>query len=478
MTRLCFVVPVFGARRLRTVLVTVSVWLASLMSCEGVIAQVAFDQVRTSSFTYFGPGGGAKNGLLKSETVEPGDPQLCVTTTYDYDPYGNKSVASIANCPGASGNALFASRSSSSTYAAGSISIPGVGVGPLAVPAGEFATSTANALNQSDTKTFDPRFGVPLSLTGPNQLTTTWTTDDFGRVVIETRADGTRTFTYYCYLSNRIADTSSNSPDCATFATGDAPSDAVAFVHTQTRDNSAYPGQKDGPFSRVYTDAAGRKIRTVTEAFDGANQPRGTTRLIAQDADYSAFGPLLVATQPYFLDSGSSTASGDSSTAPYGMTLTAYDVLGRPVGVYTVDVGTATGGATSGNQGGSQGSVDFGPNRGSRQASLTTVEHAGLVTTTTDDKGQTRVQEKNIDGKVVRVTDALGAQVAYQHDAFGNLLTTQDALQNRVQVGYDARGRKVSMIDPDSGVWGYCYNALGQLVAQQNSNLQKYWPWD
>jgi len=52
---------------------------------------------------------------------------------------------------------------------------------------------------------------------------------------------------------------------------------------------------KSGPFSRVYLDAAGRKIRSVTEAFDGASQPGGSSRLIVQDADYSSQGiPLVV----------------------------------------------------------------------------------------------------------------------------------------------------------------------------------------
>ena len=470
MTSLCVLDPEFRARRLRTGHVVAAVGLGLLMSCEGVSAQNPFDQIRTSSFTYFGLADGAKSGLLRSETIEPGNPQLCVTTTYDYDPYGNKSSATTSNCPGASGDALFAQRASITTYGAETVNV--AGVTGLAVPLGLFATSSANALNQSDAKTYDPRFGVPISLTGPNSLTTTWTLDDLGRAVTETRADGTRTFTYYCYLSGRIADTSSNTAGCDTFAIGDAPNDAVAFVHTETHDSSPYPGAKNAAFNRIYSDAAGRTIRTVTEAFDGANQPGGSARLIVQDVDYSPYGPKLVVTQPYFLDSGSSTAAGDSSTTPYGMTLTAYDALGRAIVLNVTDATTATGGAISGNLGGSQRSVAFGVTRGSRQASLTTVAYAGLVSTTTDDRDQTRVQEKNVDGNVVRVADALGAQIAYQHDAFGNLLTTQDALQNQVQVGYDARGRKVSMTDPDSGVWAYCYDALGQLVAQQNSKMR------
>ena len=406
-------------------------------------AQTTSDQTRASSFTYYQLSDGALNGLLKTETVEPNNPQLCVTTTYTYDAYGNKSVASTANCPGATGNALFTPRTSRSAFAAQTVTV--AAVSGVVVPAGAFATTSTNALSQSENRTYDPRFGTATSLTGPNSLTTNWVLDDFGRAVMETRADGTRTVSYYCYISGRqVADISSNSPGCAglTFASSEVPADAIAFVHTESRDSSAAPGSKNGPFSRVYNDRAGRKIRTVTEAFDGASQPGGTNRLIVQDADYSPYGPQVIATQPYFLDSNSSVSTGSTT---YGMRRTDYDVLGRPIAVYTADVAltSTVGGIQGGNQGGSQtGRPAFG-SRGSSQASVVTIAYNGLNTTTTDDPyssatdnaAHTRFEERNVDGKVVRVTDALGAQVAYQHDAFGNLVTTQDARQNLATKG-------------------------------------------
>jgi RHS repeat-associated protein len=447
-------VPTGSARAFGVVLL-----LAPLL----VQAQVTFDQTRTSIFAYYGATDGVKNGLLKTETVEPGNVPLCVATTYVYDGYGNKTQATKANCAGATGNALFTSRASTNAFAAQTVSV--AGVASVAIPAGTVATSSANALGQTETKTYDPRFGVALSLQGPNQLTTRWTVDDFGRVTAESRADGTRTFTYYCYIAGRVSDTSSNTPGCPSPGVAEIPAYAVAFVHTETHDNSAAPGLKNGPFGRVYSDRAGRKLRTVTEAFDGAAQPGGTSRLIVQDVDYNRVGAQTIATQPYFLDTGSSTSTGNSNTSPFGMSRTDYDVLGRPVQVYTSDV------TAPGNQGGSRARVAFYSPPGT-QASLVKIDYSGLNTTTTDDQGKTRVEEKNVDGKAVRVTDALGAQVAYQHDAFGNLLTTKDALQNQVAVGYDARGRKVSTTDPDAGVWAYCYDALGQLIAQQNSKMR------
>lgn len=67
------------------------------------------------------------------------------------------------------------------------------------------------------------------------------------------------------------------------------------------------------------------------------------------------------------------------------------------------------------------------------------------------------------------MTDHSGAQLVHQHDAFGNLIETRDALQNRITISYDYRGRKVSMLDPDAGQSNYAYDALGQLVQQQNA---------
>jgi YD repeat-containing protein len=226
------------------------------------------------------------------------------------------------------------------------------------------------------------------------------------------------------------------------------------LMHSEPRDSA---GLKMGAFVRVYSDKLGRQLRSVTESFDGASQAAGRSAvLIVQDTSYSTTGAKVLQTQPYFLISSSSTVAGSNDV---GATKTEYDVLGRPTTVYMADPN------------GSQASVMFG-SLGARKAAKQTVTYAGLNTLSSNDKGQTRNEEKNPNGQVVRVTDTNAAQIAYQYDAFGNLLTTKDALQNTIQVSYDIRGRKTQMIDPDTGAWGYCYDALGQLIAQQNSKMR------
>jgi RHS repeat-associated protein len=419
-----------------------------------------YDYARTSAFTY-----DPVTGLLATETVEPANTALCVLTTYGYDVYGNKNSSTTSNCANASGAALFTSRSSSSdfgtTIAPPAVTIAGVSV---SVPVGAFPLVAKNALSQAETRAFDPRFGAALSLTGPNSLTTNWQLDDFGRAIVETRADNTRTVTMYCYVPGAvtagwIGDLNSNSPGCAglNVAASEIPADALSFIHTEPHNTSDI---KNGAFTRVYVDRAGHKIRTVTEAFDGAQQVGGSRRLVAQDIDYNAQGAAIIATQPYFLDSSSSTSGGSSD---YGMSLTQYDVLGRPLQVYTADPQ------------GKGGNIQFG-GRGTRKVASTTLVYSGLVTTTTYDlgatgagTGATRKEEKNIDGKLGLVTNDLGASIAYDYDAFGNLVQTKDALQNIVKVGYDIRGRKVSINDPDSGITLFGFDALGQLISQQNA---------
>ncbi len=447
--------------------------LLALTGMASAHAEASYSYSRTSSFTY------KANGLLESETVEPDQPNLCVTTSYTYgDAYGNKTATTTANCTGASTTAQFASRGASVTYATQTVTVGGVSV---IVPAGTFATNAANALSQAETRTYDPRFGAVTRLVGPNgeAVATNWTLDDFGRKVLETRADGTSTAVYYCWLkvynpatgameAASATSAPSNSPGCHNGSApsivapieGEAPADAVRYEYTVALKGAA----AISGFTRVFYDRAGRKIRSVAQGFDGAAQPGGA-RLIAQDVDYNKYGVAIISTQPYFLNLSSSTTSGSIA---YGMTKTEYDALGRATAVYSVDTSV-----TDQQAGGNAGSVVLPASRGgSRQMAKSSVSYDGLTTVSTDDQGHTRTEEKSLDGQVIRTRDAMGAEVVHQYDAFGNLVITKDPLGNRINVDYDVRGRKVAMNDPDAGVVVYCYDALGQLKAQQTSAMR------
>ena len=414
----------------------------------------AYDYTRTDQYTY-----DPVTGFVLTHTVEPNIGALCSVQTFGYDTTGNRTSAKTANCTAPlqiPANAVFATRTSGGSYAAPAtqnITVNGSSVS-VSYLSGVVPTLAQNAANQSENYQVDPRFGSLLALTGPNALTTRWTLDDFGRVVRQTAADTTSTVSFYCLLAASGVDTSSNTAGCVTPSASEVPVDAVSFSQVEPHNASDV---KDGPFIRTYVDRLGRVIRVVTESFDGAGQPAGrSAALVVQDTVYNTFGGVAYTTQPYFLASLSSTTGGSSDV---GVAMSTYDVLGRTVQTLVSDPD------------GNAGSQTFGP-FGSRTAAKTGYAYAGYTITTTNDKGQTRVEERNPLGETVRITDANGAQLVHQTDAFGNLVATKDALQNTISIAFDIRGNRSSVNDPDGGITLDCYDALGELVAYQYANMR------
>ncbi len=366
-------------------------------------ASMAATQTRTSAFEY-----DPSSGLLVKEIIEPDNSALCLVTTYSYDAYGNKTGATTRNCNGSSSEAaapsddpVFASRTSTSVYAAGS-----------SWTAGQFPTTTTNALSQSETKTYDGRFGTVASLTGPNGLTTSWTYDNFGRKTLETRADSTTTSWTY----TRCAD-----------IPGVCPSFAA---------NQAVEASTGAPTKTVYIDTLGREIRSEVQGFDG--------RARVTDGSYDALGRLINSSKPRY--------PGETVY----LTTFSYDILGR--GIQTEEP------SVDGNV----------PRTVTTYNGLTvsvTLSNAGAGTNMPAGAVQTKTSTKNSQGQPVTVTDTQGNTVTYTYDPFGNLLTT-NAGGVVTSLVYDLRGRKTSMADPDKGNWAYYYNALGELIRQTDAKSQ------
>jgi RHS repeat-associated protein len=389
-----------SARMRAGYVVGLSALLVSLLFGAGTAH--ADTATRTSAFEY-----DAASGLITKEVVEPDNSTLCLVTSYSYDSFGNKVAVTSRNCAGSgieaaapTGDAVIAARTSTNVYDT----------------RGQFPVTSANALNQSETKTYDPRFGSVVSLTGPNGLTTQWQYDDFGRKTLETRADGTRTQWSYLYcqgINNGSAACPSIGGVAAAWLAQATPlaSDGV----TQT-----------GPISKNYYDGLDRVIRVETQGYDG----NGSSTPIYQDTQYDSLGRPYMTSRPYY--------AGQSA---YWITLT-YDSVGRVI--------------TQTEPDGSVASTAFN----------------GLTTTVTNAKGQTRTTTKNSQGQTVSVLDTNSQALHYSYDAIGNLIQTQDALGNVVSLTYDLRGRKTGMNDPDMGSWTYAYNALGQLVRQTDAKGQ------
>ncbi|NHQ94373.1 hypothetical protein, partial [Janthinobacterium lividum] len=115
-------------------------WLIALCAFGTTLAQAQtpanpLAYSRSSAFEY-----DPATGLLTKEIVEPGT-LSCVTTSYAYDAYGNRTSATTTDC-GSGGRAAFLSRSSGSTYAASTVTL--AGIGNVSIPAGAFPSTSTN----------------------------------------------------------------------------------------------------------------------------------------------------------------------------------------------------------------------------------------------------------------------------------------------------------------------------------------------
>ena len=329
--------------------------------------------------------------LLMREIIEPDLPQLRLETTYAYDAWGNRTGTTLSSP--ASGSAAIETAGSSTGFDA----------------LGRFPVTGSNALGQRESRTFDPVLGVMTSLTGPNQLSTRWQYDGFGRKLREIRADGTQTRWDYAY--------------CLGVANGSTPCPARARTMIQTTPLAADGVTPNGPWSKVYFDELERQIQSESPGFDGVT-------LIIVRNEYDQLGRLQRASRPHH-----------AQEAPH-WTSNTHDALGRVIATTLPD------------------------------NSQTSVIYDGATITTINALQQRQTRITNSQGQLVQVIDTQGSSIRYAYDAFGNLASTTDVQGNVIQNSYDLRGRKIAMRDPDMGSWTYRYDVLGRLVSQTDAKQQ------
>jgi YD repeat-containing protein len=160
---------------------------------------------------------------------------------------------------------------------------------------GEFATSNANALGQSESWVYDPRFGKPTSHTGPNGLVTTWSYDVYGRKTQEVRSDGTQTAWAHLFCSGYNGGTAS----CVTGAVYLAEATPLASDGVT----------QNGPLGIVYFDVLDREIGRDTQGFDGS--------LIRVSKQYNSNG-MPPPASPRASDQAAALAKRSSENRPSG----------------------------------------------------------------------------------------------------------------------------------------------------------------
>ncbi|WP_298609895.1 RHS repeat-associated core domain-containing protein [uncultured Thiobacillus sp.] len=362
---------------------------------------------RTSSFEY-----DPDTGLLVKETIEPDQPQMRLDTAYTYDAFGNRTSVTVSSP--ATGTAAIATRATTTTWDAD----------------GQFPLTVANALGHTETKTFDPRFGVVTSLTGPNNLTTTWQYDGFGRKTQENRADGTQTVWTYDMC------------DAA------CPTNGVYRIVTQIFG----AGTQIAPVSVDYFDSLNRKLHTATQGFDGS--------WIYKDTVYDNQGRVQKVSRPYF-----------AGQAVYWVT-SEYDDLGRVVRVYEPDdpatpaLRVVYNGLTIA--------------RTNRKGQITTeVKNSqGQKVSVTDAMGNLTTYAYDPFGNLARTTDPAGNSIVNLYDLRGRKIQTTDPDLGTWTYEYNVLGELVKQTDAKNQVATMSYDVLGRMTRRVENGLISDWIYD
>lgn len=382
-------------------------------SVTSTINNGGWSQTRVSAFEYH-----ATTGLLTKEIIEPDQPQYRLDTVYAHDVFGNRQSVTVSSP--ATGLAAITTRSTTITYD----------------PKGQFPVNTANALGHTETKTFDPRFGVVTNLTGPNALTTSWQYDSFGRKTRETRADGT--FTLWTYAGCDVA----------------CPANGIYRIVTQVYGG----GVQSAPVTVSYFDRINREIRSATQGFDA--------RWIYKDTQYDGLGRVAQASRPYF-----------AGEAIY-WSRSEYDDLGRVVRVYEPDepdnaalIVDYNGLSITRTNRKGQITAEVSNSQGQK---ISVTDALGSVTTYGHDPfGNLQFVQNNgaleaMNGYDIRGHKTVGYTPdmrtwTYVHNALGELVQQTDAKSQVTTMVYDKLGRMTQRVEPGlTSNWIYDTAAYGK----------------
>jgi len=348
---------------------------------------------------------------LTKKIVEPtAAVGIRLDTAYDYDAFGN--VITTTDCAndfshcaaGATSTMSPPFRTSTAIYGAGSS-------GPqLPYQKGRFIYRSTNALGQSEYRIYDPIYGRPVKTTGPNNISTCFTYDIFGRQATEVA---------HCGATTELTTSTNYYED---------PS-IPGQVISETRPPTGSP-------SWVVSDRLGRPVLKESFGFDGA--------LIGVVSEYDTMGRVLRTSKP-------ATASG-----PFYWTTNYYDQLGRLEGVVQ-DLGI----------------IDATPNSAATSTAIVYQGSLTITTETGPQISRSRKERKNLLGKVAWVEDTASNRITYTYDVDGHLIQTEDPAHNKVTAHYDPlSGRKDLSTDPDMGQWTYVYNGFGEMTCQTDAKAQ------
>ena len=367
---------------------------------------------RTSAFTY-----NTVNGLLSTETIEPDNAALRLDTSYTFDVFGNKKTATVIGTG-------IVSRSSTTTYDT----------------KGRFPVSASNALGHAETRVFDPKFGNVTSVTGPNNLTSNFVFDGWGRPTTESGPDGVVTTTTRSLCS-------SNCPYLGAYT--------VAI---------SKPG---APTVTAYFDKFNRELRRSSPGFDG--------RLIYKDTEYDNLSHVSRVSRPYY--AGDAIVTTTFGYDLLNRTTSETDALGKTS--YFNYYGLTT---TSTNPLG-QKRISVKNSQGQLMNVTDTLNNVirysydpfGNLLTTTDPANNVTSLSYDLRGRKIAMNDPDMGAWSYTYNVLGELLTQIDAKLQVTTNTYDVLGRMTRRAEPDLiTTWTYdtAAKGIGKLATVVTDNGQ------
>ncbi len=414
-------------------------------------------------------GGSVKRGLLETETIDPGPgtppgqtAPPSVTTTHDYDAFGNRVKSSVASGGETRCNVETAVYDST----------------------GRYVDTTRDCLGRTiSTVQSRNSYGSPTSV----------------RTYLDTSAvSHATTTTAYSVLGRRYYEHTSDGASITTYPTDtltNCPVGTVIKTVTQLADGSE---------SQACSDRLGRETRMLTRGFDGAWD--------AQDTEYDDAGRVVHKSEPY--DVGANAI----------WTLIAYDQLGRPTTTTLPDNSSSTTSYTyvagadplfAPGRPSFMTTVTNDAGRVHREITnamgetTAVIDHLngrtsfvydalGNLASVIDPGGKVSTMTYDVLGRKRTMDDPNKGQWTYEYNGFGEVIQQTDA-RSQVQVmDYDGLGRMICRRDESTtpvpscsgsisglegaATWVYdtAANGLGQLasVSDAISNYQKVFNYD
>lgn len=294
-------------------------------------------------------------------------------------------------------------------------------------PYGNLETQTDPNGNLPTFITYDPTFTFPATITNPKGHVTRVPDYDyrFGKPL--QREDSNGKITSYTYDGfGRPSVIVGPAPDFPTI--------------TYTYANFGTVGQQYVASSATKTNGS-QELYVKTSYFDGLGRDYSTSSgQTSVQTKYNRDGKVWKKSLPYF----------SGITPQYWIEYT-YDSLGRLERKVNPDGATQT----------------FTYSRN------TTIYRDPNNNDPANPKTSPRTEQRDVYGRVVKITECLtGTQcfdTAYDYDTLGNLVAVTDAHGKQTLIGYDSLSRKVEISDPAMGHWSYHYDPNGNLDEQTDA---------